>query len=118
VDEYDGFNLLLFHLHAPGHGSGTSTAGTTEWGETEVGYLSNRPLPIHSNLHIPNTVPRLSQGDREGLGKAFGLSNSPLSEPWPKVVEGEKRMAESLGYWAANGEDEGRLIERMFGLLQ
>jgi hypothetical protein len=46
------------------------------------------------------------------------MSNSPLAEPWTKVTEGEKAMAQSLEYWSANGEDEDRLIERLMKLLQ
>lgn len=45
------------------------------------------------------------------------MSNSPLTQPYPKVQSGEERMAESLIEWAQNGEDEDELVERMMVLL-
>jgi uncharacterized protein with NRDE domain len=45
------------------------------------------------------------------------MSNSPLTQPYPKVQSGEERMAESLTEWSQNGEDENQLVERMMDLL-
>lgn len=125
AEDYDGFNLLLFHLRPPPPSDVDSASPFThpcaeDWDHPQVGYLSNRPAPICYALHPPttDTVPKLGPNDDEELGKAYGMSNSPLAEPWTKVTEGEKAMAQSLEYWSANGEDEERLIERLIKLLQ
>lgn len=84
---YVGFNLLLFDLKGD---------------KAEVGYLSNRPEPT---LLTPD-------GDT-----CQGISNSPWNQPYPKVTEGEERMAKTLAAWTAAGGDEDDLVERMMDLL-
>ncbi|CAK9783531.1 unnamed protein product [Cutaneotrichosporon oleaginosum] len=83
---YVGFNLLLFNLKRR----------NGAWLEPEAGYLSNRSSP--PLLH-PNDC------------GCKGMSNSPLTEPYPKVQSGEERMAESLTEWARNDEEEDQLVE-------
>ncbi|KAK8865618.1 hypothetical protein IAR55_000762 [Kwoniella newhampshirensis] len=118
--EYEGFNLLLFSLGRKGV-------------EPEVGYLTNRPVPSFTDLQVPHT--RRAQTEREhdpvadsnhlniksgslSSAQCFGLSNSPMSQPWPKVVDGEKRMVQTLKEWNEAGRgDERDLVERMFKLL-
>ncbi|BEJ13226.1 hypothetical protein CspHIS471_0304000 [Cutaneotrichosporon sp. HIS471] len=89
---YVGFNLLLFNLRRQ---DGT-------WNTPEAGYLSNRSSP--PILHPDDCGCR-------------GMSNSPLTQPYPKVQSGEERMAESLTEWAHKDEDEDQLVERMMDLL-
>lgn len=84
---YVGFNLLLFDLKGD---------------KTEIGYLSNRPEPTKLT----------PDGER-----CHGISNSPWNQPYPKVVEGEERMTETLKAWTAAGGDEDDLIARMMDLL-
>ncbi|WVQ96970.1 hypothetical protein IAU59_004079 [Kwoniella sp. CBS 9459] len=143
--QYEGFNLLLFSLGGA---------------KAEVGYLTNRPVPCLTDLHIPASHPAIpispshphtigithhaassdtpdqSGGDTttstNGVNKVpvsnknkknpvraecFGISNSPMSEPWPKVQQGEKRMAETLSEWEKKGEGHKELVDRMFALL-
>ncbi|WVQ85701.1 hypothetical protein IAT38_007867 [Cryptococcus sp. DSM 104549] len=100
--DYEGFNLLLFSLSSP---------------TPEVGYFTNRPEPRVDAIGV-------AEGPRGGgVRGCVGISNSPMGEPWPKVLEGEKRMAESLNAWEkAKAEEGGKqaekdLVERMFGVL-
>ncbi|WWD18205.1 hypothetical protein CI109_102655 [Kwoniella shandongensis] len=110
--EYEGFNLLLFSLGKKGE-------------EAEVGYLTNRPKPSFTELRVPDSTSTSASG-ADGASQpvgitaqCFGISNSPMYEPWPKVIEGEKRMAQTLKEWAdVDGRgDEKALVERMFGVL-
>ncbi|WVR05578.1 hypothetical protein IAU60_002597 [Kwoniella sp. DSM 27419] len=116
--EYEGFNLLLFSISPPGSKD-----------ETQVGYLTNRPEPrmVHlstaPDASIPDsrgdqhlTSPRECSPERHTV-VCHGISNSPLDEPWPKVVHGRARMAATLADWQTKGEPESELIERMFILL-
>jgi hypothetical protein len=41
-----------------------------------------------------------------------GISNSPLEEPWPKVLEGVEVLRGS------DGRDEGALVDAMFSVLR
>ncbi|OCF56736.1 hypothetical protein L486_05590 [Kwoniella mangroviensis CBS 10435] len=112
--EYEGFNLLLFSLQK---------------GKGEVGYLTNRPIPCLTDLHIPSSHPIASppcgslgeEGEKKNVhempAECFGISNSPMTEPWPKVLQGEKRMVDTLKQWQRDGEDDKHLVERMFGVL-
>ena len=102
--EFEGFNLVLFRL--PVKDSPIT--------EVEVGYLSNRPGPTLVKLP-PQQLHSVSQ---EGPGKCFGLSNTPMAEPWLKVTEGEQRMSESLQEWTKRGEDHNGLVQRMMTVLQ
>ncbi|EIW73109.1 hypothetical protein TREMEDRAFT_42185 [Tremella mesenterica DSM 1558] len=88
------------------------------WETPEIGYLSNRPKPIYVDLSLPSS-PIIENTDKKIEIKTIchGLSNSPLKEPWPKVIFGEERMAQSLTQWEENEEDEDKLIERMFDIL-
>ncbi|KAL1405208.1 hypothetical protein Q8F55_008833 [Vanrija albida] len=91
---YAGFNLLLFHLHKRDDG----------WGESEIGYLCNRPEHTHRSLagdHAPSR----------------GISNSPLDAPFPKVVQGEARMTQLLADWQAQEGSEDELVEGLMSLL-
>lgn len=45
------------------------------------------------------------------------MSNSPLAEPYPKVIEGEKQMTEALNEWTRNRGNEDDLVNRMMELL-
>lgn len=80
----------------------------------EIGYLSNRPESTLVKLHPE----RPGSASPVGAGKCFGLSNTPLAEPWPKVTEGEQRMSESLQEWTEKGEDHHDLVQRMMTVLQ
>lgn len=133
ADQYEGFNLILFHLHPPSPSPPSSTQlgclnveASREWGKPDVGYLSNRPQPTVMNIHSPSRVPtplpqsngEQGSGSTVKVGECVGLSNTPLSQPWPKVMQGEAKMKETLGEWEAGGEDENQLIERMMEMLQ
>jgi uncharacterized protein with NRDE domain len=103
ASEYEGFNLLLFKLPVQGDGK-----------EPELLCLSNRPSPTLTDMR---TSP--SQGGLGvGIGRCHGLSNTPLSQPWPKVIEGERRMSESLRNWNQKDEGDKGLVERMMQILQ
>jgi uncharacterized protein with NRDE domain len=88
--DYDGFNLLLFHVKQDG---------------AEVAHVSNRPEVRAEIL------------DNESRG-AHGVSNTPIEKPWPKVVDGEKGMGETLAEWRDAGEGEDELVQRLFRLLR
>ncbi|WVW80463.1 hypothetical protein I302_102445 [Kwoniella bestiolae CBS 10118] len=100
--QYEGFNLLLFSLAKP---------------QAEVGYLTNRPVPCLTDLRIPSShAPPPTQTN--GMpAECFGISNSPMNEPWPKVREGEGRMVDALKEWEKGGGGEKELVGRMFGVL-
>ncbi|RXK37353.1 hypothetical protein M231_05340 [Tremella mesenterica] len=100
VGEYEGFNLLLFRLHPP----------QTSYPTQPLHLASNKP--ILSNIPSSPAIPSI-----EIKTICHGLSNSPLKEPWLKVIFGEERMAQSLTQWEENEEDEDKLIERMFDIL-
>lgn len=87
AQSYVGFNLLLFDLQGD---------------KAEVGYLSNRPEPTYMT----------PDGD-----SCQGISNSPWTQPYPKVTDGEERMSVALEDWATAGGDEDDLVERMMDLL-
>lgn len=123
VDQYEGFNLLLFQLHPPSPSPALQAGETgSKWGQTEVGYLSNRPGPTLMDVHSPSRVPA-PLPDEHGskpvkVGHCHGLSNTPLSAPWPKVSKGEVRMDQTLREWTEEGENEDALVERLMGMLQ
>lgn len=94
VDEYEGFNVLLFKLPQ-----------RRDESLAEIGYLSNKPEPTHRNLG----------GETK---RWYGLSNTPFTEPWPKVKDGEQRMSETLKEWEEKGEGNDQLVDRMMGILQ
>jgi uncharacterized protein with NRDE domain len=94
ADQYEGFNLLLFDLK----------------GDTQVGYLTNRPQATYTDLS-PSEITL-----QDGAG-TYGLSNSPMDRPFEKVERGKDRMSEELSNWTTNKEDEEDLIERMMDLL-
>ena len=101
--EYDGFNLLLFQSPI-----------SSKLGPTQVGYLSNRPEPTMLDTND------LYEDSMTGKGgeRYFGLSNSPIKDPWLKVENGEKAMEISLEQWRLKGETEHQLVDRMMMLLQ
>ena len=166
VEDYDGFNLLLFKLHPPpsppsmdsphldipmdstssanyapppppssptphGLSIADSSKRPKAWGKPEVGYLSNHPSQSLIDIVTPTRVPTpltTSNGDSEGdenkrpkfgtkVGMCFGLSNSSISQPWPKVNAGESAMAKSLKQWTESGGDDDNLVERMMKIL-
>jgi uncharacterized protein with NRDE domain len=94
ADQYDGFNLLLFDLKD----------------DTKVGYLTNRPQAIYTNLSPSHIIARDGEGPR-------GISNSPMDKPFEKVEKGKGRMSEELDTWRTGKEDEEELIERMMDML-
>lgn len=94
ADQYEGFNLLLFDLK----------------GDTQVGYLTNRPRATYTDL----SPSEITAQDETGT---FGLSNSPMDRPFEKVVRGKGRMSEELSNWTTHEEDEEDLIDRMLDLL-
>ncbi|OCF31850.1 hypothetical protein I317_03354 [Kwoniella heveanensis CBS 569] len=96
--EYEGFNLLLFSLGGD---------------KAEVGYLTNRPVPCGTTALDTSSLDEKHRIPAE----CFGISNSPMSEPWPKVQQGEKRMVDTLLAWEEKGEGDEELVERMFALL-
>ncbi|PKI82620.1 hypothetical protein MVES_003352 [Malassezia vespertilionis] len=86
ADAYSGFNLLV---------------GVTTDGNATLGYVSNRPDPINDTmLEVGHAV--------------YGLSNSTLSTPWPKVAKGEQLLCVALD----TCKDEASLIEALFGMLR
>ena len=115
ADEYAGFNLLLFRFFPPQNGD-------ESWSPPQVGYLANRPKPTLTDgpaISDALSTEEPTTGDTTPvIGDCFGLSNSPMSQPWPKVVEGQARMRETLEQWASNSEGEDELVERMMGILQ
>lgn len=119
IDQYDGLNLLLFHLHPP-------TGGTNEWAKPDIGYLTNRPVPTITQIATPTRplvpLPAIEGGEVNQLviGDVQGLSNSPMLQPWPKVSKGEVKMSEILSEWSAQPNDpndpdnsETRLIDSL-----
>lgn len=72
--------------------------------DTDVGYITNRPEPTQLDLHTR---------DRG----CTGISNSPLAEPYPKVVQGEESMRNKLGEWDAKKGTDDELVESMMDLL-
>jgi len=107
AEQYEGFNLLLFHLHP-----NLSDEGQTGWKETEIGYLTNRPVPTLQN------VPGSTSTPSGAVGECKGLSNTPMDQPWPKVTRGEAEMTRTLQEWADQGEEQDALVERMMEMLQ
>ena len=113
AEQYEGFNLLLFHLHPP-----SKEAGKNHWGKTEIGYLSNRPSPTLVDIPTPAGPAPAGQGSGVTVGECKGLSNTPMNQPWPKVTRGEETMTRTLQQWSEGNEGETELIERMMQLLQ
>ena len=121
VDGYEGFNLLLFQLH-PKRSTLSPNSRPSEgdnavrWEETEVGYLSNRPTPTLRDIHASSSY---ANSDKTTGGRGgHGMSNTPLDQPWPKVIQGEEDMTKTLGEWRERNEDEDSLIERLMAMLQ
>ncbi|WRT65990.1 uncharacterized protein IL334_002941 [Kwoniella shivajii] len=112
VGEYEGFNLLLFSLKKSIRAL------------PEIGYLTNRPIPSLIDL---NLNPGLNEDDDDNDNEkdvkdnleceCLGISNSPMNEPWPKVIQGRNRMKENIKEWKERNEDDKRLVERMFNVL-
>ena len=106
ASEYDGFNLLLFDLRP--------NCGGEKPVLSKIGYLSNRPAPTLTDIHPTST--------ESGLGvhqaRCYGLSNTPLAAPWPKVTDGERRMSVSIAQWREEGGADDALLERMMEILQ
>ncbi|ORX35446.1 NRDE protein-domain-containing protein [Kockovaella imperatae] len=143
VEDYDGFNLLLFRLHPPSidaldpdpqneaseQPSSASAKSQASWGRPEVGYLSNHPSQTLMDIMSPTRVPTPVARDRSEtlstplklkgtkVGMCFGLSNSSISQPWPKVSRGEAEMSQTLREWSERKEGEEELIKRMQDLL-
>lgn len=105
ADQYEGFNLLLFRLHRSGG----------VWHDPEIGYLSNKPKSALTDIYASGKA-RATAADIQCT--TCGLSNSPLAMPWPKVVDGQARMADSLHEWSEKQEDEDALVSRMIAILQ
>ncbi|KAI8328688.1 NRDE protein-domain-containing protein [Choanephora cucurbitarum] len=79
---YNGFNLVCFDFSQP---------------STAMAYMTNRK--DQPSLHLkPKEI--------------YGLSNSILTEPWPKVEEGKAKLADILHH-----QEESSLIQALFDLL-
>jgi len=117
AEQYEGFNLLLFHLHPPVKGS-EQRAETEQdgWGKTEIGYLSNRPVPTLVDITLASGQSTLPS--QVEVGECRGLSNTPMDKPWPKVLRGEENMTRTLQQWSQRNEGENELIERLMKMLQ
>jgi uncharacterized protein with NRDE domain len=50
--------------------------------------------------------------------ETYGLSNSLLEKPWPKVKLGEQLLSETLRDAAENEESEDQILERCFAVLR
>lgn len=126
VDQYEGFNLLVFQLHPSVKNDSLSPEGHTHgrisWGKPEVGYLSNRPGPTLMELHSPSRMstplPEADGLSRKPPVECHGMSNTPLAQPWPKVSQGEEFMAETLAQWTEGNETQDQLVERLMEMLQ
>lgn len=75
-------------------------------------------LDIHSPSRIPTPLPGEDGSRPTKVGQCHGLSNTPLSRPWPKVSKGEVNMDRTLREWTERKEGEDALIERLMGMLQ
>lgn len=85
-DEYAAFNLVVGQV------------GT----HTQVGYVTNRGAEPHILAHD------------EPRGTMHALSNGLLSDPWPKVTDAERRLADALD---AHRDNREHLIEALFDIL-
>lgn len=90
LSAYEGFNLLVFAVNGQG---------------VDVGHLSNRPKPTVARLDVRNS-------------EIHGVSNTPINQPWPKVLSGNKRMGSELREWSGAQETEDGLIRRLMDLLR
>ncbi|WFD21161.1 hypothetical protein MCAP1_003420 [Malassezia caprae] len=83
---YAGFNLLVGDVH-----------GT----EVHMGYVSNR---------VEATEPDILTA----TGQVYGLSNSTLHSPWPKIDHGKSLLQRVLSEPRTSTDD---LVERLFGMM-
>lgn len=100
--DFAGFNVILFSFFPTSmlDKSASSTSPLEERSASEpdspveIGYLSNRSVPpdriaLGSHPAEPAPVERVT-------ARIGGLSNSLLGDPWPKVCDSERGLAELL----------------------
>lgn len=86
---YAGFNLL---------------AGCVQGTEVRMGYVTNR---------VEATEPDILAVS--GSGEVYGLSNSTLHTPWPKIAYGKSALQHVLSEPRTTPDE---LIERLFGVMR
>ncbi|KAJ2513938.1 hypothetical protein H4217_006039 [Coemansia sp. RSA 1939] len=109
---YDGFNLVLFDLRP---------------GSTQAVYVTNRGSSNDGNNNPHGSKAQMDDDNSPGLirvldcntGDVMGLSNSTLSNPWPKVSRGIDRFSKLLSDKAAKtkGTDESMLLDSVSQIM-
>ncbi|WFD45249.1 hypothetical protein MPSI1_003928 [Malassezia psittaci] len=92
-NEYNGFNLLV--------GSTKTQQGTM------LGYITNRCDDQFSGNLLRNAR-------QEACNGVYGLSNSTLATPWPKIHRAKRLMQDVL----QEKSDSDAILEGVFGMLQ
>jgi len=85
---YAGFNLLV---------------GDVQGTEVHMGYVSNR---------VEATEPDILTAS--GTAQVYGLSNSTLHKPWPKIAHGKSQLQRVLAEPRTSTDE---LVERLFGMM-
>ncbi|KAJ2654186.1 hypothetical protein IWW48_006267 [Coemansia sp. RSA 1200] len=107
---YDGFNLVLFDLRP---------------GFTQAVYVTNRGnnsdnnCPHGSEAQMDDSSPGLIRVLDYNTGDVMGLSNSTLSNPWPKVSRGIDQLSKLLSDKAAKPKetDDSMLLDSISQIM-
>ncbi|ETS60282.1 hypothetical protein PaG_05833 [Moesziomyces aphidis] len=98
LQSYPGFNLLVGKVSKQG---------------TVVGYITNRD----SQGELAKPQPKIFDPPKiERVRMCRGMSNSILSEPWPKVHTGSQAFDAALGR-ASPASDQEQLVADLFSVL-
>lgn len=97
LEAYEGFNLLLFQIPKERNK------------KVEIRYISNKPNVTLSNM---------DESDKEAE-IVKGISNTPLDQPWPKVIKGKQKMQLLIEEESLRGKDgKNLLIHKLFEILR